>query len=240
MPNTSGLDTTTAYQEVCTSYHSIETFRASLLGLLPLASGTGIFFLLNDPQTSIRPYFLPIGIFGALVTVGLFFEELRGIQLSVSLRKAGAIIEDTLCPDGQFHYYPSSPFRLINHFYAAFLIYSTALAGWLYIAFIFLAQAWSWVAIVVVYAICIFGFLIYRGQRPEAPGELEKPDMTTILGEVATVVTANRQSIVPESEKERGEKLQKWLENLSQHNRVPTRQDWQELGVSLRIEHSVE
>ncbi len=36
------------YEEVCRSYQAIADFRAKLIGLLPLASGAGIFLLLND------------------------------------------------------------------------------------------------------------------------------------------------------------------------------------------------
>jgi hypothetical protein len=42
-----------AYQEVCTTYRAIDDFRAKLLGLLPLVSGTGIFFLLNMRTTDL-------------------------------------------------------------------------------------------------------------------------------------------------------------------------------------------
>src|SRR5215467_1003914 len=41
------------YQELCTSYRSIETFRGRLLGLLPLFSGSGIVLLLNSPFNEI-------------------------------------------------------------------------------------------------------------------------------------------------------------------------------------------
>src|SRR2546423_10814248 len=66
-----------AYQEVCTSYHALEDFRTKLLGFLPLASGAGIFFLLNDPflqpdkQNFLKPFLFPIGLVGAIVTLGL-------------------------------------------------------------------------------------------------------------------------------------------------------------------------
>jgi len=69
------------YQEVCSSFHAIADFRAKLLGFLPLASGAGIFLLLNRSLTDgTEQYLLPIGVFGFAVTLGLFFYELRGIQ----------------------------------------------------------------------------------------------------------------------------------------------------------------
>ena len=44
-------DLRAAYQEVCKSYLAVDDFRAKLLGFLPLVSGTGIFFLLNETFT---------------------------------------------------------------------------------------------------------------------------------------------------------------------------------------------
>jgi hypothetical protein len=37
----------TAYEEICTSYHAIDDIRMKLLGLLPIATGAGVFLLLN-------------------------------------------------------------------------------------------------------------------------------------------------------------------------------------------------
>jgi hypothetical protein len=93
-------DTLTAiYHEICTSYHAIDTFRARLLGLLPLASGTGIFLLLGTGFgtglfTQQALFLLPIGLFGVGATLALFALELRGIQKCRSLIKAGEKIEE--------------------------------------------------------------------------------------------------------------------------------------------------
>jgi hypothetical protein len=67
-----------AYIELCKSYNAIDDFRAKLLGFLPLASGTGIFLLLSSglSKSEAREYFeqfmTPIGVFGFVVTLGLF------------------------------------------------------------------------------------------------------------------------------------------------------------------------
>lgn len=56
------------YQEVCSSFHAIADFRAKLLGFLPLASGAGIFLLLNRSLTDgTEQYLLPIGVFGVAI-----------------------------------------------------------------------------------------------------------------------------------------------------------------------------
>ena len=78
----------TVYAQICTSYHAIDDFRAKLLALLPFATGAGIFLLLNkDAVTADTKVFLgPIGIFGFVITLGLFVYEIYGI------RKCGALI----------------------------------------------------------------------------------------------------------------------------------------------------
>ena len=83
-----------AYQEVCMSYRAIDDFRAKLLGLLPLVSGTGIFFLLNMKTTSV--YLGPIGLFGSVVTLGLFLYELSCLQKCQYLIGHGEEIEPFL------------------------------------------------------------------------------------------------------------------------------------------------
>src|SRR5262245_52451493 len=72
----------TSYQQICTSYHAIDDFSAKLLALLPSATGTGIFLLLNKDVTNVevKPFFGPIGIFGFAITLGLFANEIYGIK----------------------------------------------------------------------------------------------------------------------------------------------------------------
>jgi hypothetical protein len=69
------------YSEICKSHSAITDFRAKLLALLPIASGSGIFFLLTKRSEPIDTTYLSvIGLFGFLVTLALFIYELRGIQ----------------------------------------------------------------------------------------------------------------------------------------------------------------
>jgi hypothetical protein len=72
-----------AHERACISYEAITEFRAKLLALLPLATGTGAFLLLERVQKDgeqLRNVLGPIGLFSAVVTLGLFTYELRGIQ----------------------------------------------------------------------------------------------------------------------------------------------------------------
>lgn len=92
-----------AYQELCASHAALTDFRAKLLALLPIASGAGIFLLLDQSQ-DVRA--LPaVGLFGFAVTLGLFIYELTGIETCVDLRDRGELLEGKLGipPDmGQF------------------------------------------------------------------------------------------------------------------------------------------
>lgn len=81
-----------AYERVCESYHAIDDFRMKLLGLLPVATGTGVFLLLNSntdllcpgnkpsQQRTLEVFLTAAGFIGLTFTVGLFAYELFGIK----------------------------------------------------------------------------------------------------------------------------------------------------------------
>ena len=126
-----------AYSEVCSSYEAISDFRAKLLALLPLASGAGIFILLNNENDV--EHIGWVGVFGILTTLGLFFQELRGIQHCKALITTGKALEHTLELDsfptrGRFHARPNARFRVVGAEGAAWIIYPKVLAGWLLVA----------------------------------------------------------------------------------------------------------
>ena len=137
------------YQEVCTSFHAVDDFRAKLLGFLPLASG-GVFLLLGDALLDsrkrglIEDHLTAIGVFGFLITLGLFIYELRGIRRCAMLIKLGKRIEERLGIIGQFRYRSSNThFKLIpsslkiglSVTLAARIIYSTTLGAWSFFIF---------------------------------------------------------------------------------------------------------
>jgi hypothetical protein len=95
------------YKEVCRSHAAITDFRAKLLALLPIASGTGVGLLVFQVRGDIPKLgaglLVALGIFGALVTVGLFFYEIRQIGVCKQLRDHAAWIEKELgIAAGQF------------------------------------------------------------------------------------------------------------------------------------------
>ncbi|HET9375042.1 MAG TPA: hypothetical protein VFO40_08715 [Chthoniobacterales bacterium] len=131
--------TMTEYLEICRSHHAITDFRAKLLALLPVASGAGLFLLLSKNQKSLDLVHLPaIGVFGFLVTLGLFFYELRGIQLCKALKERCKLLEEQLRLTGrQFSERPRARLGgLIGAEGAAWIIYPTVLLSWVYVAII--------------------------------------------------------------------------------------------------------
>jgi hypothetical protein len=110
----------TAYTETCASYHRIDDFRAKLLALLPTVSGAEIFFLLHDladSQKTIQPeYVTAAAIFGLLVSLGLYFYELRGVQRCIRLTMVAKELESAqpgMSVNGQFTQWPHSVGRFI-------------------------------------------------------------------------------------------------------------------------------
>ena len=95
------------YQEVCKSHSGITDFRAKLLALLPIASGTGVGLLVfqtkSEASDSGPGLLIGLGIFGAIVTIGLFLYELRQIDVCKQLRNHATWIERQLGIEaGQF------------------------------------------------------------------------------------------------------------------------------------------
>jgi len=139
----------TLYREVCQNHRAISDFRAKLLTLLPLASGAGIFLLLRKQTESLDPIHLAaIGVFGFVVTLGLFFHELRGILQCGGLIELGKSLEERLkLGEGQFtldykYYNPTGERMIIRKFLhqlvgpvgAAWIIYPSVCVAWLYVA----------------------------------------------------------------------------------------------------------
>ncbi len=137
-----------AYQQLCTSYQAIADFRAKLLGFLPLATGGGIFLLLNTLTDETKQFMLPIGAFGFAITLGLFSYEIHGIGTGDALIRRGKLIEDELGIHGQFQAQPREVVSLIP--FAASVIYPAVLAAWAFLALVFAwPQAAPWGAVVV-------------------------------------------------------------------------------------------
>jgi hypothetical protein len=123
------------YGEICKSHAGITDFRAKLLSLLPIASGAGLILVGKDLD---RPLLTPIGLYGAAVTLGLFWYELRGIQTCKRLRKQAALLEERLrVPSGMGQFRDRPPAALggwIGAEGASWSVYPAVILGWVYLA----------------------------------------------------------------------------------------------------------
>jgi hypothetical protein len=140
-----------AYQEVCKSYQSIIDFRVKLLGFLPLASGAGAYAVLSKEPTPNWSWVA--GVFGFAITLGLFLYELRGLQRAAALEQAGRELETALgVESGQFREQPQAYLQgLVDPRGAAWLIYPTVEASWLYLVGVQrLGTFWAGVAAFIV------------------------------------------------------------------------------------------
>ncbi len=127
------------YKEVCGSYHAVDDFRAKLLALLPIASGVGGIVLLDNRQ-ALSEHFVFIGLFGLVVTVGLFFFELRGIANCGRFIDIGRRLEKDLKIDnGVFGGSPpieKATFGFISATTASWVVYTTVMLGWCYLMYV--------------------------------------------------------------------------------------------------------
>ena len=124
------------YAEVCRSYHGIDEFRAKLLALLPVASGAAISLLLAPAGgvEAAAPYLPAVGVFGLVASVGLYTYELRGVQTCNALIGLGADLERQIGVPGQFTMRPERVGGVIGTTTASFLVYSSVIAAWAFVA----------------------------------------------------------------------------------------------------------
>ena len=178
------------YEQLCNSYRAIDDFRAKLLGFLPLATGTGVFLLITDRGKIefMQGLFQPMGAFGFIITLGLFFYELYGIKKCTYLIRAGIALENELnIQHGQFGQRPPGVALLINEPLAAGIIYPAVLAAWTFLALAFpqlqnitqikfsdAAQYWAIRVFVVGFAISfLYNLVLIKDDIKNAIDELK-------------------------------------------------------------------
>jgi hypothetical protein len=144
------------YEQLCQSYHAIDDFRAKLLGFLPVVTGGGLVLLTKKDED----LFLMVGLFGLVMTSGLFAYEIYGIRKCHALLITGVALEIALnlqcevrpkheprvVDVGQFQNRPRTvlptiqqrgPFRwvpAVNEPFAAAIIYPGVMSAWFYLA----------------------------------------------------------------------------------------------------------
>jgi len=154
------------YGELSQTYRAIDDFRMKLLGLLPLATGTGVFLLVNgkmndaSPGANTKQFLLAIGIFGFLFTFGLFAYELHGIEKCGRLIITGKRIEADLRILGQFTGRPEYVAGFINEPFASSIIYSASLAAWAFLGLSFISREWALGTAVGVFCVSLGASLV--------------------------------------------------------------------------------
>jgi hypothetical protein len=126
------------YEELCKSHDSIAEFRAKLLALLPLASGTGLFAIIKIDDVQKPEHLLAIGIFGGLVAMALYLYEIRGIQHCTVFTIRARAIESQLIGnsfEGAFSPIRKPKLPLATNTFAAAVIYPATISVWAYVAF---------------------------------------------------------------------------------------------------------
>jgi hypothetical protein len=122
------------YEEICRSHQAIADFRAKLLALLPLASGTGIFLLLDSKLTNNTSVPVAAGLFGAAVTVGLYLYEQRGMDECLLLREHGENLEKGLNLSETMGRFQGTTPGFVGPQGAGPIVYFAVIAAWLFVA----------------------------------------------------------------------------------------------------------
>lgn len=168
------------YEQVCTSYHNVEDFRARLLGLIPgVTAGSFIATIASNPEKSqaLTNLVFPFGILGALVVLGLFFYEIENLKRATILAARGHMLEQTMQIVGPFAPYSDTFFNARD---AAAIIYSISFAGWVCIALWFpLPGVAIYVTLLVLILCAAFSLPFMRMRRARILQEMRS--MTTTM-----------------------------------------------------------
>jgi hypothetical protein len=129
------------YDEVCVNVRTTDDISFKLLGFVPLVSGSGIAVLLSTNTSLSRlPLVIFVGLFGAVVTFGLFRWELKNITLCRWLINLGAALEQHRFGLAQGQFFKreerAAPPKFLGRWQmdkegSERLIYGTAIVAWL-------------------------------------------------------------------------------------------------------------
>jgi hypothetical protein len=146
----------TGYDQLCETYRAIDDFRAKLLGFLPVVTGGGLLLLGGEKGRLPEDLFFPVGVFGLIVTLGLFSYEIYGIEKCHALITAGKRLEVTLGLEqtGQFEKRPREVLGFVNEPFAAAIVYPAVMAAWTYLAALHMA---GWISLALAAAIFTIG-----------------------------------------------------------------------------------
>jgi hypothetical protein len=137
LKNLTNEDAKQLYDQLCANVRTTDDISFKLLGFVPLVSGVGITVLLSTSTSfSSLPLVVFVGLFGAVVTFGLYRWELKNVNLCLWLIALGRDLERHRfhLTQGQFLDRPPDPEFLrwsIGKRAAERIIYRAAIVAWL-------------------------------------------------------------------------------------------------------------
>jgi hypothetical protein len=174
---------TAVYQEVCKGHGAIADFRAKLLALLPIASAGGIGLLFKGENPIEGTLAVAIGVFGFVVTFGLFMYELRGVKDCVLLRGRAKKLETAMNIPPKMSQFADRQRGdlggLVDEIGAGWIIYPAVMAAWAFVAThgAHLDDAIAGPIIAVVYlAVVIPGVKLFRPKEEPEEEDKKKPE----------------------------------------------------------------
>jgi hypothetical protein len=204
-----------AYDQISESHRAIVTFRAKLLGFLPLASLLTLFGFFNSVYgTKSEKILAPLGILGFVVTFALLLHELRGIEDCTRFRKHGAMLECKLhieAKASQFRCWPPGKIGIVDEIGAAFTIYFGVLAAWAFFALRGFERYFDWWPsywkVLIIFGLTYGGLLLAalaayphwifkEPTEPIDPTTLPLPKAATTFGGLLAVVVVQIPSSV--------------------------------------------
>jgi hypothetical protein len=144
------------YAQVSDNYRAIDDLRLRLLALLPLATGTGILVLLRGDGLS-GHVAAPVGLFGMVATLSLYFYELHGVEKCAHFIHRGAELERQMGVRGSFRYRPHAIFGVVSELLPSVLIYPASFAGWVFVALYAVDRTWLGAEVRTSVAIAVLG-----------------------------------------------------------------------------------
>lgn len=129
------------YAQVSDNYRAIDDLRLRLLALLPLATGTGILVLLGGDGLS-GNIAVPVGLFGMVATLSLYFYELHGVEKCAHFIHRGEELERQMDVRGSFRNRPRAIFGVVSELLPSMIIYPASFAGWVFVALYAVDRTW--------------------------------------------------------------------------------------------------
>jgi hypothetical protein len=165
------------YAQVSENYRAVDDLRLRLLALLPLATGAGILVLLGSHNVA-AVIGVPVGVFGMIATVSLYFYELHGVEKCAHYIDRGVQLEDDLDVPGAFTNRPHQIFGVVSELLPAALIYPASFAGWLFLAIYHAGPAVRSLATIAVFVagatVSIVMITVMERTRSRRRGQLER------------------------------------------------------------------